>query len=321
MADELPPDLDIYTFLTISEIATESEIKRAYRKQSLYHPDKNPSPSAVQKLHHLNLARDLLLSPTARAAYDNLRKAKAAKTARTAKYDDERRRMQRDLEFREREAKRRRTERMSGVDVVEEEERRYTEAVDKLKEESERLKRARDQRMKQETTDVEADEGERTVKVRFRKGWDRSLLSVDDVGDLFGRFGNIENVILGKSALVVFETVSEAKAATMATTRGDSAFAMVKEIAMVQMTPGSPSIAANVEAAQSDSQPVAPQVTKNEPAKEAPSFAPKFSFKPNVAHGSGDYESVTLMRMRKIEMERLEREIREREEKEDQIAV
>src|ERR1700694_634268 len=114
MADELPPDLDVYTFLTISETATESEIKRAYRKQSLlHHPDKNPSPSAVQKLHHLNLARALLLSPTARAAYDNLRKAKAAKTARTAKYDDERRRMQRDLEFREREAKRRRTERMS----------------------------------------------------------------------------------------------------------------------------------------------------------------------------------------------------------------
>ena len=113
-AQHLPPDFDIYAFLSITPTSTESEIRKAYRKQSLlYHPDKNPSPSAVEKFHHLNVALAILLSPTARIAYDNVRKAKAAKAARTAKYDDERRRMQRDLEDRERDTRRERPRRVN----------------------------------------------------------------------------------------------------------------------------------------------------------------------------------------------------------------
>src|SRR5947207_15366534 len=109
MSDDLPQDLDLYAVLSVTPTSTESEIRRAYRKQSLLlHPDKNPSPSAIAKFHQVTLARNILLSSTARTAYDNVRKAKAAKAARTAKYDDERRRLQRDLEEREREAKRRR---------------------------------------------------------------------------------------------------------------------------------------------------------------------------------------------------------------------
>jgi DnaJ family protein C protein 17 len=330
MADDLPPNLDIYAFLGISSTATASEIGKAYRKQSLlYHPDKNPSPSAVEKLHHLNLAKDLLLSPTARTAYDNVRKAKAAKAVRTAKYDDERKKMQRDLEFREREAKRRKTERMSGINIAEQEELNLKMAVEKLKEESERLKRERDNRIQEENVVETTDEGERTIKVRFRKGWDRSTFSANDVEDLFSRYGSVENVILGKSALVVFVTVSEAKAATKATSSGDPAFAMVKEITMVQIS-ASPHATTNFEingeiAQHVASLPVvAPQVTPQIAPQKAPaiSSAPKFSFKPSFGNSNGaDYESVTLLRMRKIEKERLEREIREREEKEDQVVV
>ena len=79
-----------------------------------------------------------------------------------------------------------------------------------------------------------------------------------------------------------------------------------------------------------DSVPQNQETTENIPA-EAPatkpafvrkpvqtSSAPKFSFKPGAATTApgADYESVTLMRLRKIERERLEHEIREREEKE-----
>src|SRR5579859_857012 len=99
MSDELPADFDIYAFLDLSPTASASSIRKAYRSKSLlYHPDKNPSPSAVQKFHYLNLSLDILSSPTARATYDNVRKARAAKAERTAKYDTERRKMQRDLE-------------------------------------------------------------------------------------------------------------------------------------------------------------------------------------------------------------------------------
>src|SRR5947208_2732393 len=103
----LPPDLDIYAFLSVTPSSTNAEIQKAYRKLSLlYHPDRNPSDP--EKFKILKDATDVLLSPTARAAYDNVRRAKAAKAARTSKYDDERKRMQQELEDREREAKRRR---------------------------------------------------------------------------------------------------------------------------------------------------------------------------------------------------------------------
>jgi DnaJ homolog subfamily C member 17 len=320
MADDLPPDLDIYTFLGITYTATDSEINSAYRKLArTLHPDKNPSPTAVQKFHHLELAKAILLSPSARVAYDNVRKAKAAKTARTAKYDDERRRMQRDLEAREREAKRRKMGGVSGINTAEEEERILKEAVQKLKEESERLKRERDARLQQQSGKEEVEDvAERTVKIRFQKGWDRSGLSTEVLEDTFTRYGQVENVILGKSALVVFETVSGAKAAvSQATKDGDPAFDMIKEIRIVQPSHMSPPATEKVELSQQRTSPyIAPQV-----AAPVVSTAPKFSFKPSAnTTNFTDYESTTLLRMRKIEKERLDREIRERDEKEDQLA-
>ena len=48
--------------------ATDEEIKRAYRKQSLvYHPDRNPSPEAAQQFMLIAKAYETLTSPTAKA--------------------------------------------------------------------------------------------------------------------------------------------------------------------------------------------------------------------------------------------------------------
>lgn len=48
--------------------ATDEEIKRAYRKQSLvYHPDRNPSPEAAQQFMLVAKAYETLTSPTAKA--------------------------------------------------------------------------------------------------------------------------------------------------------------------------------------------------------------------------------------------------------------
>lgn len=318
---ELPPDFDIYAFLNIEATATETEVVKAYRKLSLlYHPDKNPSPDVVQKFHYLSLCREILLSPTARAAYDNVRKAKAAKAERTAKYDDERRRLQRDLEDREREAKRRKFE--SGRTYgVEEAENLFKQEIEKLKEESERLKRERDRKMqenldRQDEQDDPADEDERTIKVRFRKGTDRNLLSTDKIEALFSTYGKVENVLLGKSALVVFETAVAAKAAAEGFMKSDDpAVGVIKEITMAQVASKG---AATKDRTNTDHESrkfpiLQPPVTKSNP----PAVAPKFSFKPTAGIGSGaDYESITLLRMRKIEKEKLEKEIREREERE-----
>ena len=327
MTDQLPPDLDLYAFLAVSPTATEAELRSAFRKQSLiFHPDKNKSPDAEHKFHLLTLAHNVLSTPSLRESYDNSRKAKAAKAERLSKYDDERRRMQKDLEEREREAKRRRTE---GYGVVKkDEEVSSKEQVQKLKEENERLKRMRDERIREEIEKAdeehnlhpedEVEESERTVKVRFRKGVDRSKVTSDLIEQLFSRFGEVENIILGKSALVIFRTVSGAQDAVAKIMKlSDPAVDIIKQVTMAQ-APSSVTMVGDEQELDNKRQrpsPPASQAPKTDPPN-AGITAPKFSFKPPpIANANGaDYESVTLMRMRRIAKEKLEREIREQEE-------
>ena len=326
MTDELPPDLDLYSFLTIPPTATDSELRSAFRKQSLlFHPDKNKSPDAPHKFHLLTLAFNVLNTPSSREAYDNSRKAKVAKAERLAKYDDERRRMQKDLEEREREAKRRRVEKFAFArkgDINPEEQ------MQRLKEESERLKRMRQERMREELekaeeqlkAENEVDESERTIKVRFQKGVDRTKITHDLVVRIFSQFGEVENVILGKSALVIFNSASEAKAAIDNATKGPAPAAnMIKQVTLVQ--PPSASHAGendnDLDTNLHRSPPPTSQVPQTEPTSGT--TARKFSFKPPpiVNTNSADYESITLMRMRKIAQAKLEKEIREQEENDE----
>lgn len=221
--------------------------------------------------------------------------------------------MQKDLEDREREAKRRKFD-------VEDEEMVFKREVEKLKEESERLKRERDKKLQEDLMREEVEnESERTIKVRFRKDVDRSLLSADMIEEMFSRYGEVENVLLRKSALVVFETVLGAKAALSKVMKSDDpTVSIIKEVTMAEnkSNGNAPSDKDQTETINGPLTPSIPQPIST--AKPVPSTAPKFSFKPTADTGNGaDYESITLLRMRKLEKERLEREIREREEKEE----
>ena len=62
---------EFYKILGIPKTANEQEIKKAYRKMSLqYHPDRNPSPDAEEKIRKINEAYETLSDENKRREYD-----------------------------------------------------------------------------------------------------------------------------------------------------------------------------------------------------------------------------------------------------------
>jgi len=68
-------ELTHYEVLEITRTSTLPEIQKAYRNKSLlYHPDKNPDPSAAALLDGVQRAYTVLSDAAARKAYDELLK-------------------------------------------------------------------------------------------------------------------------------------------------------------------------------------------------------------------------------------------------------
>jgi molecular chaperone DnaJ len=62
---------DYYEVLEITKNASESEIKRAFRKLARkYHPDVNKSPDSIETFKEINEAYQILSDPQKRSAYD-----------------------------------------------------------------------------------------------------------------------------------------------------------------------------------------------------------------------------------------------------------
>jgi molecular chaperone DnaJ len=67
---------DYYALLGCSRSASETEIKKAYRKLAMeYHPDRNSAPEAEARFKEITEAYEVLRDPEKRAAYDRYGKA------------------------------------------------------------------------------------------------------------------------------------------------------------------------------------------------------------------------------------------------------
>ncbi|CAG9583246.1 unnamed protein product [Danaus chrysippus] len=162
MAKSKIEDVDLYAILDIQITATDSEIKKAYRKKALQcHPDKNPdNPKAAETFHELSHALEILTDKAARAAYDKVLKAKAAAKLRHQELDSKRRKLKEDLERREREA-------AAGSKDNLTDEQKLAEEIKRLQREGSRLLQEEQQRMKEEI--------HKSMKNLSEPVWDSSL--------------------------------------------------------------------------------------------------------------------------------------------------
>jgi len=220
---------------------TPSLLRKSYRKASLkWHPDKNPSPEAAELFHLLSIAYDVLSDPATRAAYDNARNARLARKRKNEAFDVNRKRMQEELESRERGAKRARAD---GEDAEE----RFRQQLEKLRAEGAELRRKREEAMRAAAAEEEEEkedepmingdrekeggesngksrfsEIDRTLRVRWKRKGNQHI-DEQHLRSVFSKYGAIQDCVVPltkpekekklKSALIVFTSIVAAHAA------------------------------------------------------------------------------------------------------------
>jgi DnaJ homolog subfamily C member 17 len=240
-ADDTP---DYYDLLSIPASASESEIRRAYRKTSLlYHPDKvTPTPETLEKFQLLQTALDVLTDVEEKAKYDRTREAKLRRKVEEERLEERRKKLKKDLEGRENEAmtngvsalgaagvKRNWSQRELEINRIKEENRLRREAVmgKKVEEAREREKKDAEEKMAQEKEEEGSSEAmDRSVKVRWVKEGEGLEIDAEAIEGEFPT-GEVESVLLLKdkkrriegrshrvvlgTAVVVFTTKAIAK--------------------------------------------------------------------------------------------------------------
>ncbi|KAK3897079.1 hypothetical protein C8A05DRAFT_39372 [Staphylotrichum tortipilum] len=102
---------DLFALLATDATASESDIRRAFRRKALTaHPDKAGDAYDPALYERLERARDVLLTPEAREAYDSGMRAVLQKRVQMEQMSQKRRQMVEELERREEAAKRARTD-------------------------------------------------------------------------------------------------------------------------------------------------------------------------------------------------------------------
>ncbi|KAF2200360.1 DnaJ-domain-containing protein [Delitschia confertaspora ATCC 74209] len=344
---------DFYELLGVQFESSEAEIKRAYRMTSLkYHPDKHPGKlDVVEKFHLLAIARDVLLDPKAKAAYDAVRLRRKERELQNQMLDGRRRQMKEDLERREGAFKRKREEDLSA-------EQRLQKEVERLAEDGKRRRKEREERLSKELQKEEEEasfmedppevdakpkqsggvsEFDRTVKVRWLRQGEQATWGKDKITDMFSRFGDIDSIVIGKDKKIRLEGEKHRKAVAMvfiiyasivaahaAVEDGKQIYPSLESVVWANKEP-------DIKSPLAEEIPSAPSTPVSTPNKSfRASFTgglgkgpngiggtPSFSFSPKTP----SLEEVTLMRLKQAEKRRLEEQIRMREASEEGEAL
>ncbi|KAL7210616.1 hypothetical protein ACSBR1_032053 [Camellia fascicularis] len=198
---------------------SEKEITKAYRKRALeIHPDKRPDHrNAHADIQRLNASYAILKDEKARKSFDDLVRVRDAKLRirrQSSQQGSKRRKMVNDLEERERasEAKAREEE--------EEEEKIHR----KFKEEVARIRAKQGNRVGPIGIGLEK---EKVIKVSWKKIGGGEDYSAERLRELFGKFGEVEDVViksLKKRGSAVVVMASKDAVAAAATTAAGSVF-------------------------------------------------------------------------------------------------
>ncbi|XP_035291212.1 dnaJ homolog subfamily C member 17 [Anguilla anguilla] len=307
--------MDLYGLLGLEGAASVKEIKKAYRQKALTcHPDKNPdNPRAADLFHQLSQALEVLTDAAARAAYDQVRKAKKQAEERTRKLDDKRKKIKLDLEAREKQAEAQSAEEVTVTRTLEEEIARLREEGSRQLQEEQRLIKEQIQREREgrlHTTNTTVQSGtvggaqfDSNLTPKLKLKWKSSKeddtnggYSEDILLRLLQKYGDVLNVLISRkkrgSAVVEFATVKAAE------------LAQKNEMGLTD-------------------NPLKISWLEGEPVAPAPvlhSHGTDGQFRPVQGSLSTerDYESVVLMRMRQAaERQRLIEEMQREDEQEE----
>lgn len=207
--------LDLYKLLGIDFTATEKEIKSAYRKKALScHPDKNPdNPKAAELFQQLSKALEILTDCSARAAYDQVIRAKKAAEQRNKQLDSKRKKFKDELEEREKAALNTKLSDISAAEKLQAEiERLRKEGSKQLEEEREKLRKEIEKEL-QLKNNKEPDLPRLKVKWKSKKSDENNGgYNYENMLEIFGKYGNVTCVMSSKkgSALIEFSDIQEA---------------------------------------------------------------------------------------------------------------
>jgi DnaJ family protein C protein 17 len=350
---------DFYVLLSVTFDASESEIKRAYRRTSIkYHPDKNPdNAKAADTFLLLAHARDILLDAKLKAIYDGQRLRRKEKALQDDLLDGRRRKMKEDLERRESAGVSNKRKRREDLNEAEKLEMRIQELAEdgkrRRKEQQEKLDKQRQEEASFMEASPEAEfkpqapgktaEIDRTIKVRFQKEGETATWEKEKLLQMFAKYGKVDNVVMGMPkkirpsgekhrrimvmVLVIYTRIDHAHAAVM---DAKTDYPLLESVTWAGKEPEIRSpMNADFSAPFAPSAPSAPSTPQSTPNKFRASFNGAFGKSVGSAPGTPKFsfspktpslEEVTMIRLKQAEKKRLEEQIRRKEAAEEATA-